>query len=181
MGWNCNSPTTLVLKLKKSIVYERKALRKVSSLVPRTVCNDVPFCLLLAYSANGASTRAWIDAFFFLASAMLPPNQRMVLSIKHIVPATTIRPSSLPTLSGFVDYTAIVASQRVVGKSALTYFHPPSSLFPAAVLLRSPQFHVPRSHMPSDFFVMEAQLSDSSDHVLRQYVRCMHAESFFSK
>ncbi|KAF8332431.1 hypothetical protein F5887DRAFT_996797 [Amanita rubescens] len=95
-----------------------------------------------------ASARAWIDAFFFRASAMLSPNKRMVLNMEHVVPATTISPSSLSTLSGFVDYTAIVASQRV-----------------AAILLRSPQLHVLRSYMPSGFFVIEAKLSDPSDHV----------------
>lgn len=57
---------------------------------------------------------------------MLPPNQRMVLSMEHAVPATTISPSSLSTLSGFVDYTAVVASQRAAGKSASTHLnHPP--------------------------------------------------------
>jgi hypothetical protein len=57
---------------------------------------------------------------------MLPPNQRMVLNMEHVVPATTISPSGLSTLSGFVDYTAIVASQRAAGKSASAHLsHPP--------------------------------------------------------
>ena len=47
----------------------------------------------------------------------------MVLNMEHVVPATTISPSSLSTLSEFVDYTAIVASQRVAGKSALAYLN----------------------------------------------------------
>ena len=54
---------------------------------------------------------------------MLSPNKRMVLNMEHVVPATTISPSSLSTLSGFVDYTAIVASQHVAGGSALTYLN----------------------------------------------------------
>ena len=54
---------------------------------------------------------------------MLSPNKRMVLNMEHVVPATTISPSSLSTLSGFVDYTAIVASERIAGKSALTYLN----------------------------------------------------------
>ncbi len=54
---------------------------------------------------------------------MLSPNKRMVLNMEHVVPTSTISPSSLSTLSGFVDYTAIVASQRVAGKSALTYLN----------------------------------------------------------
>jgi hypothetical protein len=73
------------------------------------------FTLLMACQTE-ASARAWIDAFFFRASAMLPENQRMVLSMEHVVPATTVSPSSLSTLSGFVDYTAVVASQRAAGK-----------------------------------------------------------------
>ncbi|KAI0296535.1 hypothetical protein B0F90DRAFT_1745189 [Multifurca ochricompacta] len=52
---------------------------------------------------------------------MLSQDKHMVVNMEHVVPATTISPSSLSTLSGFVDYTAIVASQRV-----------------AAILLRSP-------------------------------------------
>ncbi|KAN0078031.1 hypothetical protein V8E55_010088 [Tylopilus felleus] len=53
-----------------------------------------------------ASARVWIHAFFFRASAMLPPDK-----------PTTLSPSSLSTLSGFVDYTAVVASQRVARTS----------------------------------------------------------------
>ena len=73
-----------------------------------------------------ASARAWIDAFFFRVSAMLPPNQRMVLTMEHAVPAITISPSSLSTLSGFVDYTAVVASQRAAGKSSSTHLNHPT-------------------------------------------------------
>jgi len=40
--------------------------------------------------------------------------------MKYLVPATTISPSSLSTFSGSVGYTAIIASQEVAGKSALT-------------------------------------------------------------
>ena len=75
-----------------------------------------------------ASARAWIDAFFFRVSAMLPPNQRMALNVEHAVPATTISPSNLSTLSGFVDYTAVAASQRAAGKSTSTHLTPPPQL-----------------------------------------------------
>ena len=61
---------------------------------------------------------------------MLPPDRRMVLNMKHVVPATTISPSSLSTLSGFVDYTAIVASQRAAGRSAPTHLNHPSHRLP---------------------------------------------------
>jgi len=79
--------------------------------------------LILILRQTEASARAWIDAFFFRASAMLPPDKRMVLSMEHAVPATTISPSSLSSLSGFVDYTAVVASQRAAGKSVSTYLN----------------------------------------------------------
>ena len=45
----------------------------------------------------------------------------MVLNMEHVVPATTISPSSLSTLSGLIDYTAIVASQSMACKFALAY------------------------------------------------------------
>ena len=111
-----------------------------------------------------ASARAWIDAFFFRVSAMLPPNQRMVLNVEHAVPATTISPSNLSTLSGFVDYTAVAASQRAAGKSTSTHLNHPHRP-PPANFLTSPQLYVLKSQMPSSFFVVEAKLLNPSDHV----------------
>ncbi len=84
------------------------------------ICQDCATHILLQ---TESSARAWIDALLFRASAMLSPNKRMVLNMEHIVPATTINPSSMSTLSGFVDYTAVVASQRVAGKSPLVYLY----------------------------------------------------------
>jgi len=110
-----------------------RQLHLLESLIPRT---------------TEASARAWIDAFFFRASAMLPPNKRMVLNMEHAVPSTTISPSSLSTLSGFVDYTAVVASQRT-----------------AAGFLASPHLYVLKLHMPTGFMVIEAKLFNPSDHV----------------
>jgi len=75
-----------------------RQLELLETLVPRT---------------NEASARAWIDAFFFRASAMLSPDQHMVLNMEHLVPPTAISPSSLLTLSGIVDYTAIIVRQEV--------------------------------------------------------------------
>jgi hypothetical protein len=95
---------------------------------------------------------------------MLPPNKRMVLKIEHVVPATTISPSSLSTLSGFVDYTAVVASQRHAGKST-HLSEPPSPLFPLAIFLKYPHFHILKMYMPSGFFVIEAKLFNPKDHV----------------
>jgi len=47
----------------------------------------------------------------------------MVLNMEHIISATTTSLSSLSTLLAFVDYTAIVASQHIAGKSALIYLN----------------------------------------------------------
>jgi hypothetical protein len=53
---------------------------------------------------------------------MLSPNERMIISMERVVPATTIGPSSLSTLSsGFVGHTAMVTNEDVAGKSALAY------------------------------------------------------------
>jgi hypothetical protein len=70
------------------------------------------FALLSMLRQAETSARAWIDAFLFRASAMLPPDKRMVVSMEHGIPFTTISPSSL---AGFVDYTVVVANRRSAG------------------------------------------------------------------
>lgn len=86
------------------------------------------------------TSRAWIDAFFFRASAMLPSNKAMILNMEHVVSATTISTSSSRTLGGFVDYTAIVADEC-----------------DAPLFLTSPQLDYLRTlPMPSGFFVTVA-------------------------
>jgi hypothetical protein len=72
------------------------------------------------------TSRAWIDAFFFRASAMLPSNKAMILNMEHIVSATTISTPSSRTLGGFVDYTAIVADECDARKSASAYLNLPA-------------------------------------------------------
>ena len=47
---------------------------------------------------------------------MLPPERCMVLNMEHTVPAMNANPSSFFTLSGFVDYTAVVANLEDPGK-----------------------------------------------------------------
>ncbi|KAG1827622.1 uncharacterized protein BJ212DRAFT_1474777 [Suillus subaureus] len=42
---------------------------------------------------------------------MPPPDKRMVLNKEHVIPATTISPSSLQTFNAIVDHIAIVATQ----------------------------------------------------------------------
>ncbi|KAG2356625.1 hypothetical protein BDR07DRAFT_1491663 [Suillus spraguei] len=61
-----------------------------------------------------ATARAWIDVFFFRASAMLPDNKTMILNMEQVVPAMAITPSSFRTIGGFVDYTVIVVFKQVL-------------------------------------------------------------------
>ncbi|KAM6496904.1 hypothetical protein JOM56_007377 [Amanita muscaria] len=92
-----------------------------------------------------ASARVWIDTFFFHASAMLPPEKCMVLNTEHIVPHT---PIGLATVCGFVDYTAIVASETV-----------------AAIFLNNLHIWLLQMHAPSSFFIIEAKLSNPTTYV----------------
>ncbi|KAH9989738.1 hypothetical protein BJV77DRAFT_1069301 [Russula vinacea] len=88
-----------------------------------------------------ASARAWIDTFFFCASAMLPPDQRILLYMEDISSAT-IGPSR------FVDYTAVVTSQCL-----------------ASFFQKSTHLDVLTTHVPSSFFVIEAKLVNPSDDI----------------
>jgi hypothetical protein len=54
---------------------------------------------------------------------MLPQNQSMVLGMEQIVPAMLLSPSRFSDLSGFVDYSAIVADPQTAGKSVSTYLN----------------------------------------------------------
>ncbi|KAG1727127.1 hypothetical protein EDB19DRAFT_1750969 [Suillus lakei] len=126
-----------------------RQLNLLESLIPRT---------------TEASARAWIDAFFFRASAMIPPDKSMVLNMEHIVPATTISPSSLQTLSGFIDYTAVVVDKRRV-----------------EFLLDTSQLGSLGRIMPSSFFVMEAKLSDPSEHVAQAVYEMYACGKFLQK
>lgn len=111
-----------------------RQLLLLESLVPKT---------------TEATARAWIDAFFFRASAMLPSNKAMILNMEHVVPATTISPWSLRTIGGFIDYTAIVADEC-----------------DAPLFLTSPRLEYLRTlPMPSGFFVKEAKIYNISDHI----------------
>ena len=101
-----------------------RQLQLLENLVPEVCYSSASFCmgLQVIHLQNQASDRAWIDAFFFRASAMLPPNRHMVLNMERTVPATNISPMIAADFSELVDYTAIVASPRTAGlKSALTH------------------------------------------------------------
>ena len=99
-------------------------LRLLENLVPKVCYPSASFCvgLQVIHIQNQASARAWIDAFFFRASAMLPPDRCIILSMKWIVPAIAMSPMIVATISELVDYSAAVASSGTAGlKSALTH------------------------------------------------------------
>ncbi|TDL20111.1 hypothetical protein BD410DRAFT_791185 [Rickenella mellea] len=105
------------------------------------------------------SPRAWIEAFLFRASAMLPSDKRMVL-----IPVTTVSPSSSTTLSGLVDYAAVVASPQT-----------------ARTLLDDTQVHNLRLCMPTGFFVIEANLSILSHDVPQAVCRMYYCGRLLQK
>ncbi|KAF9486035.1 hypothetical protein BDN70DRAFT_847029 [Pholiota conissans] len=108
-------------------------LELLKNLIPRT---------------NEACARVWIDTFFFRASAMLPPAQRMVLNLEQEIPATTVKPLGRTTLSGFVDYTVVVTN-RVA----------------AATLFQIPTLTTIKMLSCSGFFVIEAKINDPGKHI----------------
>ena len=81
-----------------------------------------------------ASSHAWIDAFFFRASAMLSQNQHLVLGMmKQIVPGSNLAPVAgfpmyLTALAEFADYAAMIIDEDISCKSALICVEPSSSL-----------------------------------------------------
>ncbi|KAG1853915.1 hypothetical protein DFJ58DRAFT_883197 [Suillus subalutaceus] len=99
-------------------------------------------CIFWKVTFLGA--RVWIDAFLFRATAMLPSNKRMVLSTDHVVPFTNISSTSLRKLYGIIDYIATV---------------------PIFDLMANISFHDMKVNKPSSFFVIEAKLSDPSNHI----------------
>lgn len=118
--------TTSVLgqdKLWSSLNFYRQ-LELLETLVPTTAC-----------------ARVWIDAFFFRASAMLPSNKHMVLNLEQVVPQITACPSSSTTLSGFINYTAVTANEKL-----------------AKIFLSDPILAKFRTTLPTGFFVAEAKV-----------------------
>ncbi|KAH8976697.1 hypothetical protein EDB92DRAFT_2109525 [Lactarius akahatsu] len=74
----------------------------------------------LVPNVNEESARIWIDAFFFRTSAMVPCNKRMVLSVEQVVHQTVVGPLSSKTLSGYIDYTAVIADNYLAKAKART-------------------------------------------------------------
>ncbi|KAH9080449.1 hypothetical protein EDB83DRAFT_2609692 [Lactarius deliciosus] len=89
---------------------------------------------------NETAARAHIDAIFFRVSAMVPTGKRLVLNLEHVIPPITVQQQPTPiVLSGTIDYTAVIASQR----TAEEYFYDPT--------LENLQA------LPCGFFIIEAK------------------------
>ena len=65
---------------------------------------------------NEAAARAWIDAFFFRASAMVPQNEMMVLSVGQQIPPTAAKQPSSTVSHRVIDYIAATADKSMAGK-----------------------------------------------------------------
>lgn len=67
-----------------------------------------------------ASSRTWVDAFLYRASAILPPPKQMVLNVEY-----NVSPVSVPTASGsevilvgFIDYTVVVTNDPKIARKS---------------------------------------------------------------
>ncbi|KAH9005735.1 hypothetical protein EDB86DRAFT_2795562, partial [Lactarius hatsudake] len=90
---------------------------------------------------NEQSVRTWVDAFFLRTSAMVSSDKQMVLCLENWVPKTATCPPNSTTISGLVDYTAIIA-HRKLGIEAF---------------FSNPTFEKLRTTRPFGFFVAEAK------------------------
>ena len=79
----------------------------------------------------------------------LRPKQAPCMDRHLFLPC--ISPSSLSTLSGLVDYTAVVASEYIAGKSISIYLTCLAYCFPLALFLGSPDLYVLKMHTPTEF------------------------------
>lgn len=96
---------------------------------------------------NEAGVRARIDAFLLRVTAMFPSlpgrgDQRLVFHLEKQIPPISAGPSSLSTLSGTLDYAAVVVDRRYAG-----------------YLLTSPSIEMMKSTTPMllCFFIIEAK------------------------
>lgn len=74
--------------------------------------------LKLPLRQSEASARIWADAFLYRVSAMLPPDQKMVVNVEYglsPIPISTMS-GSKTTSVGFVDYTVVIAKDADAGE-----------------------------------------------------------------
>jgi len=97
------------------------------------VLNSVVPCV------NEAGARAWIDAFFFRVSAMVPSAKCMILNMEQSV----VHRSTSAAFSGTINYTVVIADRT-----------------DARCFLLEPYLSTIKEGMPSAFFVAEAKSSE---------------------
>ena len=102
----------------------------------------------------------WIDAFFFRASAMLPSDKHMLLNLEQVASQMTVGPSSSTTLSGFINYTAVTANEKLASQLFCFTGIYRSTHRSLEIFLSDPIPAKFRTMLPTGFFVVEAK-SDS--------------------
>ncbi|KAG6838507.1 hypothetical protein C0991_011092 [Blastosporella zonata] len=101
----------LLLQPKEKL---RDAIKPTRALGAAELWSDENFYKHLSFlsntysNENEASSRMFIDAFFFRTVAMVPPDQRVVMMLEKHVPSARPRASKMDTVSGVIDYTALV-------------------------------------------------------------------------
>ncbi|KAL0948351.1 hypothetical protein HGRIS_010937 [Hohenbuehelia grisea] len=85
-------------------------LQFLEGLVPRNVYSSTPLVgiRLTDYHQNEGAARLWIKAFFYRVAHMIPTGSNVVLSVEQVVPSVTVSDTSAHTLSGYIDWTAMV-------------------------------------------------------------------------
>jgi len=65
---------------------------------------------------NESSARSRTEAFFFRVSAMVDPDQQMVLNPENCVPQTVVDPTAGTTFPGIINYTAFLTRKSGADK-----------------------------------------------------------------
>jgi len=88
-----------------------------SSFTDKVCSLSTPSAIFVAYGApqNETSSRMVIDTFFFRLTAMVPPPQKVIVMLENQISAVHPRLSKMDTISGIVDYTAVVADSTIAG------------------------------------------------------------------
>ncbi|KAI0074178.1 hypothetical protein K474DRAFT_1710050 [Panus rudis PR-1116 ss-1] len=114
------------------------------------LCRHLRFLDGLVPRRNEAAARLWINAFFYRVAVMIPTGSNVVLSVEQVVPSVTTSDTSAHTLSGYIDWTAMLM--------------PPKE---AHIFLRNPALQHLRNVM-SALFVSEAK---GPDQLLENHVQ----------
>ncbi|KAL0948352.1 hypothetical protein HGRIS_010937 [Hohenbuehelia grisea] len=72
------------------------------------LCRHLQFLEGLVPRNNEGAARLWIKAFFYRVAHMIPTGSNVVLSVEQVVPSVTVSDTSAHTLSGYIDWTAMV-------------------------------------------------------------------------